>query len=369
MRTLILLTLLPALALAQPSTVSSSVSGHIYLADIQLPARFARVVLVPLPPALTSPPNSKPAPQRYPTETLIDGSFSAANLPPGDYYVSVIYPGYLSPEYQFSADDLLQPTPDIRKRIVETLPILTVATNRTATISVSIHRGGAISGTLRYDDGSPVPDIEIAPLHRSLGGPWAEITRSAGDNSLFENGGTDDLGHFRIQGLAPGEYTLKVSRWAEYQTALTVYYGDVFFEKDAKSIQLGDGEESSGNDITIRLAKLHTISGSLVNASGQPINSGHIALFAMPGNIGIASAFVHEEDATFHLDLVPEGIYTLRVTDARDVNRQIIRDDKDPNQIQDIKQTVLRTYGGYEAPVEVLSDLPNLTLTIPSKPK
>ena len=89
----------------------------------------------------------------------------------------------------------------------------------------------------------------------------------------------------------------------------------------------------------------------------------------MPGNIKIASAFVNEEDATFHMDLVPEGHYTLRVTEARDVNIQIIRDDKDPNQIQDIKRTVLQTYGNYEAPLEVLSDVPNLTLTIPSKPK
>jgi hypothetical protein len=334
-----------------------------------LPARFARVVLIPLPPAQVSPPASKSTPRRYPSETLVDGSFAATNMPPGDYYVSVIYPGYLTPEYQYSADDLLQPTPDIRKRIIETVPVLSVAADRTATVSVSIHRGGAITGTLRYDDGSPVPEIEIVPLRRSPGGSWAEITRSAGDNSMFEDGGSDDLGHFRIPGLAAGEYTLKISRWAEDQKALTVYYGDVFFEKDAKSIKLGEGEESPGADVTIRLSKLHTISGSLINVSGQPINSGHIALFAMPGNVEIASAFVREEDAAFHMDLVPEGTYTLRVTDARDVNSQIVRDAKDPNQIQIIKQTVLRIYGDYEGSIEVLSDLPNLTLTIPSKPK
>jgi hypothetical protein len=367
MRSLILLTLLPALAFAQPST--GSVSGHIYLTDTQKPARFARVVLVPLPPALTTPPASKLTPQLYPSETLIDGSFFATNIPPGDYYVSVSYPGYLTPDYQFSADDLLQPTPDIRKRIVETLPTLTVAANKPSTISVSLRRGAAISGTLRYDDGSAVPDVEIVPLRRSPAGLWAEIPRAPSDNSMFENAGTDDLGHFRIRGLAAGEYTLKVLRGADYQMPLAVYYGDVFFEKDAKSIRLGDGEESSGADITIRLSKLHTISGSLINVSGQPINAGHIALFAVPGNIEIASAFVHDEDTAFNMDLVPEGHYTLRVTEARDVSRQIVRDDKDPSQIHDIKETVLQTYGDYEAPLEVLSDLPSLTLTIPSKPK
>src|ERR1039458_8909764 len=226
MRSLILLTLLPALAFAQPNT--GSVSGHVYLTDTQKPARFARVVLVPLPPGLTSPPASKPTPQVYPSETLIDGSFFATNMPPGDYYVSVTYPGYLTPEYQFSADDLLQPTSDIRKRIVQTIPTLTVAANKPSTISVSLRRGAAISGTLRYDDGSAVPDVEIIPLRRSPSGQWAEIKRAASNDSLFENGGTDDLGHFRIRGLAAGEYTLNVSRWGEDQEALTVYYGDVF---------------------------------------------------------------------------------------------------------------------------------------------
>ena len=364
MRSLIFLLLLPTLALAQPST--GSVSGHIYLADTQRPARFARAALVPLPPALNSPPASKPA-LRYSFETRIDGSFIITNLAPGDYYVSVTYPSYLSPEYEFSADDLLQPTPEIRKRIVQTLPTLTVAANKSSTISVSIRRGAAISGTLSYDDGSAVPDIEIVPLRRSANGLWTKITRASSNNSLFENAGTDGLGHFRIEGLASGEYTLKVLRSAEYQGDLAVYYGDVFFEKDAKSIHLGDGEEDTSADITIGLSKLHSISGSLVNLSGQPINYGHIVLFAMPGNIKIGSAFVNEEDATFHIDLVPEGHYTLSVTEARDVNLKIIRDDKDPNQIQDIKRTVLQTYSDYQAPLEVLSDLPSLTLSIPSK--
>lgn len=167
--------------------------------------------------------------------------------------------------------------------------------------------------------------------------------------------------------ISGGEYTLKVRRSAEYQGDLAVYYGDVFFEKDAKPIHLGDGEEDTGADITVGLSKLHSISGSFINLSGQPINSGHIVLFAVPGNIKIVSAFVNEKDATFHMDLAPEGHYTLSVTEVRDVNLKIIRDDKDPNQIQDIKRTVLQTYSDYQAPLEVLSDLPSLTLSIPSK--
>jgi hypothetical protein len=367
MRILLILSLLSTLALAQQDGVTGTVSGHVYCADTQHPARFARVALVPLPPAVTSPSATKPTPQVYVAITRSDGSFLITHVPPGDYYVSVSYPGYLTPEYQFSPDDLLQPTADVRKRILETIPILTVAANKSASVSVTIHRGAVISGSLRYDDGSPIPDIEIVPLHRAPDGSWAELTQFSSNNSLFENGGTDDLGHFRIRSLPPGEYSLEVPR--SYGVGLLgVYYGDVFFKKDAKSIKLTDGEEYSGADITFRLSKLHTISGSLTNVSGQPINSGHIALFTVPDNIQIALAFVDEDDATFYIDLVPEGQYTLRVTEARDVNVQVDRDTKDPNQISDIKRTTLQTYGDYQAPLEVTGDITGLNLTVPSRP-
>jgi hypothetical protein len=368
MRTLLILSLLSTLALAQQDGVTGTVSGHVYCADTQHAARFARVALVPLSPAVTTPSAAKPTPQLYPDETRSDGSFLITHVPPGDYYVSVSYPGYLSLEYQFSPDDLLQPTADIRKRILETIPTLTVASNKPASVSVTIHRGAAISGTLRYDDGSPIPDIEIVPLHRAPDGSWAELSRSASNNSLFENGGTDDLGHFRIPSLAPGEYTFQVPR-AYNVGLLAVYYGDVFFKKDAKSIKLTDGEEYSGADITIRLSKLHTISGSLINASGQPINSGQVALYTIPDNIKIDTAFVDEDNATFYIDLVPEGTYTLRITEARDVNVQVDRDSKNPNMIEDIKRTTLESYGDYQARLEVTSDITGLNLTIPPKPK
>ena len=367
MRSLLILLLFPTLAVAQQDGVTGIVSGQVYCADTQHPARLAHVAVVPLPLAVTSPSTRKPdTPQRYNGDTRSDGTFRIAHVPPGDYYVSVTYPGYLTPEYQFSADDLLQPTADIRKRISEAVPVVTVAANRTASVSVYIHRGAAISGTLRFDDGSPIPDTEIVPLHRNSSGSWVDSAPSASNNQLFENGGSDDLGHFRIRGLAPGEYTLKLPR--AYDVGLVaVYYGDVFLAKDAKSIKLTDGEEYPDADITIPLSKLHTISGSLVSSSGQPINSGKVTLYTAIDNIEMDAAFVSEEDATFYIDLVPDGTYTLRVTDAQNVNTQIVHDRQNPNVIDDIKRTTLATYADYQAPLEVTGDVTGLTIAVPDK--
>ena len=366
MRSLLILLLFPTLAIAQQDGVTGTVSGHVYCADTQRPARNAHVALVPLPLAVTSPSTSKPhTPQQYDGPTRSDGSFLVTHVPPGDYYVSITYPGYLTPEYQFSADNLLQPTGEIRKQISEAVPVVTVAVNRTASVSVTIHRGAAISGTLRYEDGSPIPDTEIVPLSRDSNGSWADSVRSASDNRMFANGGTDDLGHFRIQGLAPGEYTLKLPR--AYDVGLVAaYYGDVFLAKDAKSIKLTDGEEYTDADITIRLSKLHTISGSLVSSSGQPINSGEVALYTAD-NVAIDVAFVDGENATFYIDLVPDGPYTLRATEVKNVKTQIVRDPENPNMVGDIKTTTLATYADYQAPLVVTSDITGLTITVPDK--
>ena len=366
MRPLFFLLLFSTVVAAQQDGASGTVSGYVYCSDTQHPARLAHIALVLLPPAVGSPSTNKPqALQQYPGDTRTNGSFLVTHVPPGDYYISVDYPGYLTPEYRFSSSELLQPTREIRKHITEDVPIVTVAANRSTSVSVSIHRGAAISGTLRYDDGSPVPDTEIVPLHRDSTGTWIDSAPYAGSYRLFENGGSDDLGHFRIQGLAPGEYTLKVPR-SRNLGLLAIYYGDAFLEKEAKTIRLTEGEEYSEANITIDLSKLHTISGSIVNRSGQPVNSGKVALYTADGTV-VDVAFVSEEDATFYIDLVPEGSYILRVTDAKNVEVQTSRDLQNPNLISDIKRTTLATYADYQAPLEVNGDASGLTITILDK--
>jgi hypothetical protein len=367
MRTLVVFLLLASVAQAQPN--AGSVAGHVYLADDQRPMRFAYVELVPLPPPPDSSTANRPKLPTYGAKTAGDGGFLAAHMAPGDYYVSVIYPDYLTPEYEFSAEELLHPTAEVRRRLVEALPTVTVAAGVSSSVSVSLRRGAAISGTLRYEDGAAVPNVEVVPLRRSPAGLWEERPRGDDGRDTFDHAVSDGLGHFRVEGLKAGEYTLKVFRPTDQTLASAVYYGDVFFEKDAKSIHLTDGGEESGGDITIRLSKLHSISGSLASLSGQPINSGHIGLFTVPGNTRIGNVDVNGVDSTFRLDLVPEGHYTLRVTQAQQVNVRGVRDEEDPRDVQEISRSVLQSYADYELPVEVLSDIANLTVSLPAKPK
>jgi protocatechuate 3,4-dioxygenase beta subunit len=364
-QTLVLIALSSTLTLGQQET--GSLSGHIYCADTQQPARVAHVVLVLLPPAGTLISQSKVALPQPSSDTRMDGTFTIPHVPPGDYYLTVTYSGYLSPEYQFSEEELLHPTLEIRKRIDQSLPTVTIAAGKISAISVGIHRGAAITGVVRYEDGSPVPETEVEPLIRDSNGKWKTPPKSQSDQRLFGgNYGTDDRGHFRIHELPPGEYSLKLLSYTQGQGTLTIYFGDSFFEKDAKPIKLGEGEESSGDDITIRLSKLRHISGALINPSGQPINSGHIELLTAPEGIVITRTEVNFDDSTFRLDLVPEGSYIARVTRAADVRRPAQYGENVANS-PEYKEAILQSYGDYEVPIEVLSDIPSLALPIPFK--
>ena len=110
---------LGAVAAAQPSNSgkrapSSTVSGHIFCADTNGPARLATVVLEPA----SALDNQKPETPHEDAasietvhmtsvQTLPDGSFALKGVSPGAYYVVVSSPGYVSSlsALGFSDDD------------------------------------------------------------------------------------------------------------------------------------------------------------------------------------------------------------------------------------------------------------------------
>jgi hypothetical protein len=372
MRIFILLLFLPSTILAQQNSTFGTVSGHVYCTDTQQPARLGEIRLSSFPePSAAGSAKKEPSEARNISANIgLDGSFLFPHVPPGNYSVIADRPGYIAPEAQFTDAEIGSPAPEIRELIAKSVPTISVAENKTTTIDVNLHRGAAISGILRYDDGSPVPLNQVDILRRNKSGQWVLLDTEMSEMSAL----TDDLGHFRISGLPAGEYILNSGCDSSgtfnifgTEKILSIYSGDVFFQKDAKPIKIVEGEESTGNNITIPLSKIHTISGSLLNVSGHLINAGEIALYTTPDNIKIAQAQVEAEASAFHLDFVPEGHYVLRVTNARDVTRQTIQTPPGSTGEPKDVETTIQEYGSYEAPFEVIGDMTAVNLTISSK--
>ena len=98
MRLTFLLALLPTLALAQSQPAPrpedlGTVTGHITCADTQRPARFAAVSLIAARVTGDSPESLSPFNPAAigPVHTDLTGAYTITNVPPGQYYLRVIF--------------------------------------------------------------------------------------------------------------------------------------------------------------------------------------------------------------------------------------------------------------------------------------
>jgi hypothetical protein len=362
---------------ARPGT--GAVAGHVYCADTNAPARMASVQLESVKEAEqrsgAHPHFSGDTPAGGVAQTGFDGSFTLSNVPPGAYYVVAAKAGYLSPHASVEDFDTAEPEPPAGQPPI-VIPKVDVQADQTASVDIRLDRGAAISGTVRFDDGSPASGVEVVLLHRRKN-KW--VSSSALDVLIMVSHSTDDLGHYRIGGLRDREYLAQVilsrqemeprgkgSMYGVERSALRIYSGDTPHINDAVPIKLGPGEERSGEDITIPLSKFHTVSGVVTAAiDGHPINNGHLTIEEPNDKEDVVDADLGS-DGTFHLEGVPEGSYTLHVRDASDKQNQLI---SVAGGMKMASEKILHQYGDLEQAIKVEGDIPNLTLAVPEQKK
>jgi hypothetical protein len=356
-----------------PYVTGSTVSGHVICSDTNGPARFARIMLKPVTPSQsgqdmlktlvdvisTFSPNGAALanPQTddqkraltaitqglgQATDLLgsstvgLDGSYSFVGVQPGTYYIHVVSPGYLDLYGQFRDEDFTSSDPKMRARLAQ-IPSVTVNGTDSARVNLTLERGGAISGRIRYDDGSPAYGWTISVVQPKAPEDVAEATLSAIAPALAVVGAvppakSDDLGRFRISGLPAGEYDLRASfsgRGVGVGGAnlndggsginLAVYSGDTFNRSEAKSLKIHAGDEITGQDITIPATRLHSIVGHVVAKSdGHTVNTGQVLLSATDTS-GFHAMAAIRDDGSFHFECLPSDVtYSLTVANAAD---------------------------------------------------
>jgi hypothetical protein len=266
----------------------------------------------------------------------MDGSYTAANVAPGDYYVFASVPGYVQPSAMVQA--AMDAGADVTKAIPG-VPVVHVSGEGGGSADITVERGGAVTGHVLWDDGSPASraivtvvstkasDKKLPPSFAMLG-----IAGGLGGGGVLSF--SDDLGQYRIAGLAPGEYLVKATMQVRSGFAmqrgvmnmaglgadkpLVAYAAASFHKSGAKAVTISAGQEQSGEDVTINLVGTHSVSGRVVSAEdGHGLNAGAVELTDASDKDLVRGAAV-DANGSFTVGFVPGGTYNLTVTGGAD---------------------------------------------------
>ncbi|HEY0796032.1 MAG TPA: carboxypeptidase-like regulatory domain-containing protein [Acidisarcina sp.] len=377
---------------------TGTVTGHVYCADTNAPARFASVMLQPVEAVKKEANKDAPAegegakvtvqyqiPDSFEmsvVQTSLDGSFTIEKVKPGTYYVVVNKPGYLSAMVQVPMADRQRITPEAMEKAGNHK--ITVEANQSVQVEERIERGAALSGTVSFDDGSPAAGLSLQLWRKTKDGTWDSVAVKTDGFMPFQF--TDDMGHFRMAGLQAGEYIAQVDMSLSVRTitrtgsssgeggsggppfTLTMFSGGKTRKKDAVPVKLSAGEERTGEDIVIPLSKLHQVTGSLVSArDGHVINAGEVALIYPDDRTQIASADFAMDKPGFDFRFVPEGDYLLRVNFAVDQDLDEAGLPRSQSGPHPLTQKDFEHYGSKDLPVSIRGDVTGLVVPVPER--
>jgi hypothetical protein len=379
------------LALQPADAPTGTVTGHVFYADLNAPARFANVTLEPLSlydeAQASEDDHTIHTVAMSGTQTTLDGSFAIAHVAPGSYYVIASAPGYLSPfdALGLTQTDLTAADDDMRQLLLKNVPHVLVQAGLTSNIEIPLQRGAVVAGTILYDDGTPASGLRVQVLMKK-DGKWVSAPEPTGSFGMAQQIYTDDRGNYRIANLAPREYlvevSLKVRRTSmmgnngmiimassdDFQSAsaIPVYSGNVTRSKDGHPFTLKLGEERDGEDIQIPLGKLHTISGYLAAArDGHVLNDGEIQLLYADDKSVAASVGLSTKDSTFVLNFIPEGDYILHVAHAADAEYTEVPQPPGVIGPPQTENKIIHHYGTADQPIHVDGDIAGITIAVP----
>ncbi len=237
--------------------------------------------------------------------TDADGRYEFTGLLAGRYQLEASAERYLDLEYgQRRAGEAGKPI-DLREG------------ERLEAAVIALPKPGAIEGRLLDEFNDPAPNI-IVQLTR--------LEFAAGRHRLMPVGSriqprpTDDRGHFRIAGLAPGSYYLTALSGAftdqnEVGGFAPTYYPGTTDVSEARPIRIGFGESVTNLTMALVPARLGRVAGTLVDPSGRPIARATLILFPSDrtGTVEfMAARGASSPDGSFTFRNVPPGAFTIQ---------------------------------------------------------
>jgi hypothetical protein len=195
------------------------------------------------------------------TKTSADGHFALKNVPPGQYRLIVTRNGYVRQE-------LNQKKPGDPGATFTLRP-----GQKISELVFKLGRAAVITGKVFDEDGEPMVGVSVRATRRNF-------TNGRKGFGFANENTTDDLGEFRLFGLAPGRYYIsaQLSAWDHIvgdpefsgsdkntgQKGYTkVYYPSALEVAKASSIYVKEGEEVPSIDIFMKEVTVYSVRGKV----------------------------------------------------------------------------------------------------------
>lgn len=163
-------------------------------------------------------------------------------------------------------------------------------------------RAGAVNGRVVDHISEPVEEAEVVAT------PVVEGADSAA--GLTFSSRTDDRGIFRIAGLQPGAYTLRV---LPPESVLN-------YESETREIELSASEDRQGVHLTLRRLDRFPVSGRLSGVAPNVQAGIRLRAERLPAPGPVMGALV-EPDGRFDFRFLPEGVYHVSGVPGRHAGR------------------------------------------------
>jgi hypothetical protein len=282
-----------------PKAETCSVSGIVIKMADSAPLRKARLVL-----RSVADPNRTVA-----AVTNADGRFALKDIEPGSYRLNVTRVGFVADEYG-------------RRKPDAPGAILTLhAGQDLKDLQFRLIPAGVISGKIYDDDGEPLPGVQVGAVRQV----YSQGKRS---RTSATTASTNDLGEYRLFGLAPGRYFVSCvyPRWnrggseddpvdAQDEGYAKLYYPGTADAAKAGPITIKPGEEASSIDILMRKVPVREVRGNVYNQITHKPGVG-VTLILLPKTANHEWDFaspttVQKPDGSFVIQEVLPGSYTL----------------------------------------------------------
>jgi protocatechuate 3,4-dioxygenase beta subunit len=246
--------------------------------------------------------------------TTADGHFELRNVPAGRYHLKVSRDGYVEQEFG-------QKKPTDPGAMFALKP-----GQKMSDLMFKLGPAGVITGHIFNADGEPMPNVTLNAIRQVYREGKREFQSSASDR-------TNDLGEYRIFGLAPGRYYVSaenqnwnrlvgdrefnsVARDAGVKAYAKTYFPAALDPGGASTVTVKEGEEIPAVDILMEEVVAYRIRGKVTDLLSKTREGQDVQVAVLRRDSGAewseaGSTSVEKADGTFEIPAIAPGEYSL----------------------------------------------------------